>query len=262
MNLRQYEISLIPINLKALSSFTNWICVGQLIEEAMLVGLIEYHIKVNQVQIIQSQLFGSNQQNQAMQKINTLLNNSKNKPNRFKSFIEEVKIQDPYGIWFKDAIKSYFRYNYKSCPSDQFKFLCDTFKVQFVVFEQPNSNSQLLYGIETNGGINKIILYKYHEQYYLILTLFEKKCHLCKTKINLIDIKCQHQICFNCIQKQFEQSKSVQYITCNFQGCREFIFKSFYLDLQKEYQKSFFLRILFKNIKDKKRSEAKVLLQT
>ncbi|CAK63836.1 unnamed protein product (macronuclear) [Paramecium tetraurelia] len=238
MNQRQYEITRIPSNLKALSNFTNWICVGQLIEEAMLVGLIEYHIKVNQVQIIQSQILGSNQQNQAMQKINTLLNNSKNKPNRFKSFIEEVKIQDPYGQWFKDVIKSYFRYNFKTCPSDQFKFLSDTFKVQFIVIEQPNSNSQQLYGIETYGGINKIILYKYQEKYYLILTQIEKKCHLCKNKINLIDLKCQHQMCYNCIQKQFEQSKSVQYIKCNLLGCTEYIYKSFYLNLQKEYQQN------------------------
>ncbi|CAK63824.1 unnamed protein product (macronuclear) [Paramecium tetraurelia] len=236
MNQRQYEITRIPSNLKAFSNFTNWICVGQLIEEAMLVGLIEYHIKVNQVQIIQSQLLWSNQQNQAMQKINTLLNNSKNKPNRFKSFIEEVKIQDPKGQCFKDVIKSYFRYNFKTCPSDQFKFLSDTFKVQFIVIEQPNSNSQQLYGIETYGGINKIILYKYQEKYYLILTQIEKKCHLCKNKINLIDLKCQHQMCYNCIQKQFEQSKSVQYITCNLLGCTEYIYKSFYSNLQKEYQ--------------------------
>ncbi|CAD8205141.1 unnamed protein product [Paramecium pentaurelia] len=236
MSQRQFEITPIPSEIKPFSNSQKWLNVGQLLEGAMLVGLIEYHIKVNQVQIVQSIVLESNQNNSAMQNINNLLNNSKNKPNRFQFFIEQVKIQDPYGKCFKDAIKSYLKYNFKTSPSDQYQFLCDTFKVNFVIYEQPNQ--QKLYGAQQNGGSNKIIFYKKDDNYYLILTKIEKICAQCKTKLYLITLECQHFICYNCIKKSFEQSKQLQSFPCNYTDCKQQISREFYCSLKKEYEKN------------------------
>ncbi|CAD8120341.1 unnamed protein product [Paramecium sonneborni] len=241
MNQKYFEISPIPKHIKALSNFQKWINVGQGLDSALLVGLIEYHFKINNVEILKSKLFDFNPNNEAVVKIKNLLNIYQNKPSGFLQFLGQVKIQDSYGKYFQDVIIPYFRYNYKNNPEEKINFLSQTFQVQYqIIIEHSQKSSEKQF----NYGNNPIILYKKEENYYLIQyqlikqAPIEQICAQCKNQINPILLPCHHFLCFLCIKKEFQVSKLIQSFTCPYNQCQFLLNKTFYQNLQQQYENS------------------------
>ncbi|CAD8123898.1 unnamed protein product [Paramecium sonneborni] len=217
MNTTFCQISPIQKNIQIYcNNFKSCINVGSLLNFALFLGLIEYHIKVNKVEDIK-RIYEKVKDSSSAQ-IKSIIQNSENQKQKLESILTQIRQQSQIQQKFDIVMGSYFQHNAINNDKEKDKdlqnkiqYLEKDFKIKFQVWDS-KKNQKIL-----NIDPSTIYIIKNETNYYLLL--YNMECSKCGNKQNLQNLKCSHKACFTCIQNQFEQKLQPQSINCFEKGC-------------------------------------------